>query len=174
MSTLTTDRLVLRPFREGDAEMMYRNWTSDENVAKYCHWHKHENLDTTVWLLNMYLEEAASGFEYRWAITEKGNDEPIGAIDVVEITDDNKTAEIGYVLSKKHWGKGYATEAYKAVIDELFRNGFTKIIAEHHIYNPASGRVMQKCGMSFVGYDKTIAKWGSDELCYVKLYELVK
>ena len=101
MSTLTTDRLVLRPFKEGDAVMMYRNWTSDENVAKYCHWHKHENLDTTVWLLNMYLEEAASGFEYRWAITEKGNDEPIGAIDVVGITDDNKTAEIGYVLSKK-------------------------------------------------------------------------
>lgn len=174
MSTLTTDRLVLRPFLEGDAEMMYRNWTSDENVAKYCHWHKHENLDTTVWLLNMYLEEAASGFEYRWAITEKGNDEPIGAIDVVGITDDNKTAEIGYVLSKKHWNKGYATEAFKAVIDELFRNGFTKIKAAHHIDNPASGRVMEKCGMIFVGYDKTIAKWGSDELCDVKLYELVK
>lgn len=174
MSTLTTDRLVLRPFREGDAAMMYRNWTSDENVAKYCHWHKHENLDTTVWLLNMYLEEAASGFEFRWAITEKGNDEPIGAIDVVGITDDNKTAEIGYVLSQKHWNKGYATEAFKAVIDELFHNGFTKIMAAHHIDNPASGRVMEKCGMRFVGYDKAIAKWGSDVLCDVRIYELVK
>ncbi len=174
MSTLTTNRLVLRPFREGDAEMMYRNWTSDEDVAKYCHWHKHENLDTTAWLLNMYLNEAASGFEYRWAITEKKNDEPIGAIDVVAITDDNKTAEIGYVLSKKHWNKGFATEAFKAVIDELFGNGFTKITASHHVDNPASGRVMEKSGLQFVGYDKSIAKWGSDELCDVKLYELVK
>lgn len=75
---------------------------------------------------------------------------------------------------KKHWGKGYATEAYKSVIDELFRSGFTKIIAVHHVDNLASGRVMQKCGMSFVGYDKSIAKWGSDELCDVKVYELVK
>lgn len=173
MSTLTTDRLILRPFREGDAEMMYRNWTSDENVAKYCHWHKHENLDTTVWLLNMYLDEAASGFEYRWAITKKENDEPIGAIDVVGIIDDNKTAEIGYVLSKKHWNKGYATEALKAVIDELFRNGFTKIKAVHHVDNPASGKVMEKCGMHFIGYDKSIAKWGFDELCDVKLYEIL-
>lgn len=174
MSTLTTDRLVLRPFKEGDAEMMYRNWTSDEDVAKYCHWHKHENLDTTAWLLNMYLDESASGFDYRWAITKKGHDEPIGAIDVVGITDDNKTAEIGYVLSKKHWSKGYVTEAFKAVIHELFRNGFTKIIAVHHIDNHASGRVMEKCGMSFVGHDKSIAKWGCDELCDVKVYEIEK
>ncbi len=75
----------------------------------------------------MYLEEAASGFEYRWAITEKGNYEPIGAIDVVGITDDNKTAEIGYVLSKKHWNKGYTTEAYKAVIDECFVTALQKL-----------------------------------------------
>lgn len=174
MSTLTTARLVLRPFRKGDAEMMYRNWTSDENVAKYCRWHKHENLDTTIWLLNMYLDELASGFEYRWAITEKGNNEPIGAIDVVAITDDNKTAEIGYVLSKNHWNKGYVTEACESVIYELFSNGFAKIVAAHRIDNPASGRVMEKCGMRFVGYDKSIAKWGSDALCDVKLYELVK
>lgn len=174
MSTLTTDRLVLRPFKEGDAEMMYRNWTSDENVAKYCHWHKHKNLDATVWLLNMYLEEAASGFEYRQVITQKDNDEPIGAIDVVGIIDDNTTAEIGYVLSKKHWNKGYVTEALNAVIDELFRNGFTKIKAVHHVDNLASGKVMEKCGMHFVGYEKSIAKWGSDELCDVKLYEILK
>ncbi|MBQ8135770.1 MAG: GNAT family N-acetyltransferase [Clostridia bacterium] len=174
MSTLTTDRLVLRPFREGDAKMMYRNWRSDENVARYCHWQKHENLNTTIWLLQMYLDEAASGFEFRWAITEKGNDEPIGAIDIVGVTDDDKTAEIGYVLSKKYWGKGYVTEAYKAVIDELFRNGFTKIIAAHHVDNPASGRVMEKCGMTFVGYDKSVFKWGSDKPCDVKLYELLK
>lgn len=174
MSTLITDRLILRPFEKGDAEMMYHNWTSDENVARYCHWSKHENLDTTVWLLNMYLDEAASGFEYRWAITEKGDEELIGAIDVVGITDNNKTAEIGYVLSKNHWGKGYVTEAFKAVINELFCNGFTKIKAVHHVDNPASGRVMEKCGMTFVGYDKAIAKWESDELCDIKLYELVK
>ena len=75
---------------------------------------------------------------------------------------------------KKHWNKGYTTEAYKAVIDELFCNGFTKITAAHRIDNPASGRVMEKCGMSYVGYDKTIAKWGSDELCDVRFYELIK
>lgn len=173
MSTLTTDRLVLRPFKEGDAGMMYRNWTSDEQVARYCHWSRHENLDATAWLLKMYLEEAASGFDFRWAITEKDSDEPIGAIDVVEISDNGKTAEIGYVLSRCYWGRGYMTEAFRAVIRELHDNGITKIKAVHHIDNPGSGRVMEKCGLRFVGTGKAIEKWGSDTLCDVCLYELV-
>ena len=62
MSILYTNRLVLRPFKETDAEAMYKNWTFDNRVAKYCRWYPHSNIEMTQQLLNMYLEEAKKGF----------------------------------------------------------------------------------------------------------------
>ena len=44
MNTLYTDRLVLRPFKKNDAEAMYKNWTYDERVARYCRWHPHTSI----------------------------------------------------------------------------------------------------------------------------------
>lgn len=69
-------------------------------------------------------------------------------------------------------GKDYAAEALEAVIEELFRCGFVTIKAEHHVENPASGKVMEKCGMTFTHYDKEIEKFGSDKLCDVKWYQI--
>ena len=89
MSTLYTNRLVLRPFKEEDAQAVYKNWTYDERVAKYCRWYPHKSVEDTVGYLKMCCINA----EYCWAITLKDTDEPIGAIDLVG---DN---EIGYVLA---------------------------------------------------------------------------
>ena len=174
MSIIETEKLTLRPFREGDAEMMYRNWTSDERVARYCRWYAHENIDVTEGLLQMYLDEAADGFKYRWAITLKNTDEPVGGIDVVDISEDGKTVEIGYVIAHKLWNKGLVTEAFEAVINKLFDCGIEKVTARHCVDNPASGRVMEKCGLTFTGYDKVQEKFGSDKLCDVKCYAIEK
>ncbi len=174
MSEIKTQRLLLRPFRQGDAEAMFKNWTSDEDVARYCSWDAHKNPEDSQWLLDYYLEKAKDGFEYRWAVTEQGEDEPIGAVDVTEITDAGKTAELGYVLAKRFWGRGYVTEAASAVIEELFKCGFEKIIAVHHIDNPASGRVMEKCGMKFVGESSRKEKMFRDDMCTVRVYEIMR
>lgn len=171
MSIIKTERLVLRPFRKDDARAMYRNWTSDARVAEYCRWYAHEDISVTEALLAMYIDEAAEGFDYRWAITLKENDEPIGCVDVVGV-DNVNVPDIGYVLSRKYWGKGIMTEAVKAVFDELFRCGFNKIGAWHRIENPASGRVMEKCGMEYKCVRMEQRKFGSDELCEVKYYEI--
>ena len=172
MSILYTNRLILRPFKETDAEAIYKNWTFDNRVAKYCRWYPHSNIEMTQQLLNMWLEEAKSGFEYRWAILLNGTDDPIGAIDVVRLSGDNKTATIGYALAYNHWNKGYATEALKEVIKYLFDNGLNVIEAEHHIDNIASGKVMEKCGMKYIGESKAQRKFGSDEYCIVKQYQI--
>lgn len=174
MSVLETQRLILRPLKEGDAEMMYRNWTSDERVAKYCRWYAHETIETTEELLKMYLDEAASGFEFRWGIALKENGELIGCIDVIAIEDEDRTAEIGYVLSHGYWGKGIMTEAVGAVIKELWKCGFIKIKAVHADENTASGRVMEKCGMKFTHFSECRKKFGSEELVRIKCYEIVK
>ena len=171
MNTIYTKRLILRQFKASDAEAMFENWTYDERVAKYCRWYPHKDVDTTKALLDIYFDENP---EYRWAITLKGNDEPIGAIDVVDICDDNKTAKMGYVLSYRYWNSGIVTEALNSVIDKLFSMNFTKIIAEHHVENIGSGRVMEKCGMKYTHKDKAQEKFGSDKLCDVLCYETIK
>lgn len=171
---LMTERLILREFRADDAPEMFRCWTYDENVARYCRWYAHSDVSVTERLLAGYLAEQESGFNYRWAITSGETGELMGCVDVVAITDEGKTAHIGYVLGRRFWGHGYMTEAVSAVIEYLFAEGFTCVKAEHHIDNPASGRVMQKCGMAKTGQAEFQAKFGSDELCTVDLYEIRK
>ncbi len=166
MNTLYTERMVLRPFQAGDAEAMFKNWTYDERVARYCRWHPHQSIEETEWYLKLCLEA-----EYCWAITLKGSDEPIGCIDMVGMNSVG-VPEIGYVLSHDYWGKGLMTEAVSAVLDKLFNNGFDKIGACHCIDNPASGKVMEKCGMTYVRNEMAQRKFGSDELCEVRCYEI--
>lgn len=165
MNTLYTNRLILRPFRISDAQAVYKNWTYDERVARYCRWYPHKNISET----KEYLKACVDA-EYCWAITLKDRDEPIGCIDMVGINSVG-VPEIGYVLMYEHWGRGIMTEAVNAVIAELFRNGFDKIGACHNIDNPASGRVMEKCGMVYVRNGKAQKKFGSDEQVEVKCYE---
>ena len=166
MNILHTERLILRPLRAGDAEAMFRNWTQDERVARYCRWHPHKDISET----EGYLQFCLSA-EYSWAITLKGKDEPIGAIDVVG-KNDVGVSEIGYVLAHDYWGQGIMTETVKAVIEELFRCGFEKVGACHDVNNPASGKVMEKCGMTYVRSCMALKKFDSDEQCEVKCYEI--
>ncbi len=166
MKTLHTNRLILRPFQVNDAGAMYKNWTTDERVAKYCRWHPHKSISETETYLKLCLDA-----KYSWAITLKGKDEPIGAIDVVGVNQFG-VHEIGYVLSHDYWGQGIMTEAATAVIAELFRCGFDKIGSCHDVDNPASGEVMKKCGMTCVGSGMEQKKFGSDEQCEVRYYEI--
>lgn len=169
MNKIYTVKLILRPFRDGDAEAIYQNWASDCRVSKYCRrWHPHKNIKETEAFLKMCVDA-----EYSWAITLKGSDEPIGNIDLVGTNSDG-VPEIGYVLSYEYWGMGIMTEAVKAVIDELFLLGFDKIGACHCSDNPASGKVMEKCGMKYVRNCMTQKKFGSDELCEVRCYEITR
>ena len=75
----------------------------------------------------------------------------IGDISIVEIHEKDLSCEIGYVLGKAYWGNGMMTEALKAVLDFYFiQAGFQKVRARYASLNPASGRVMEKAGMSYL------------------------
>ena len=168
MKTLMTNRLILRPFKENDAESMYKNWTYDERAARYCRWYPHQSIKET----KEYLKICMSS-DYCWAITFKDRDETIGCID---LTGKNSEGiyEIGYVLSFNFWNQGIMSEALKAVIDYLFENGFEALEACHMLDNPASGRVMEKAGMHYVRNGLSLKKFGSDELVEVKYYGINK
>ena len=169
---METKRLYLRSFQKNDAQAMFDAWTQDARVAQYCRWHPHTSLDMTEKLLDIYTNTADPHYPHRFAITIKDTNELIGCIDVVDISADGTAAEIGYLLAYAHWNKGYMTEALEAMIAHLFGCGFRTVAARHHIDNHASGKVMEKCGMKYVGIEKTLRKFGSDDLIEVKRYEI--
>ena len=148
--TLETERLILRPFREDDAEAMFNGWASDPEVTKYLTWDVHENIDTTKFILDMWIKEYDDPKKLNFAIELKSDGSLIGGIDVVGY-DDEGVPVIGYDLSRKYWNNGYMTEALKAVISELFTEGFDTVFIEAVVENIGSNRVIEKAGFIFTG-----------------------
>ena len=170
---IETDRLILRKVKAEDAEPMFRNWASDPEVTKYVTWLPHEDIRVTKWIIQEWLKEESDPKTIRFMITAKESDEPIGMIDVVGYIDD--APEIGYSLSRKQWGKGYMTEACKAFMKYLFDIGFERIVIEADIRNPASNRVIEKCGFIFTGKeDKEHCSSLKPEPITVNWYEIRK
>ncbi len=151
--TIETPRLILRPFTMADAEPMFRNWASDPEVNKHMTWPVHASVDVTRELLSRWIDSYEKPDYYNWTIVLKENGpEPIGNISAAHIKEKTRCAYIGYCMSRAHWGKGVMTEALTAVIDFFFDEvGINRVEADHDPSNPASGRVMQKAGMTYEG-----------------------
>ena len=150
--TLQTDRLILRRFVESDAEAMFQNWASSAENLTYVTWNPHSDVEVTRNSIRNWVASYANPNYYKWAICLKAKSEQvIGDISIVEIHEEDSSCEIGYVLGKKYWGHGIMTEALKAVLDFCFTQaGFQKVRARYVSLNPASGRVMEKAGMSYL------------------------
>jgi ribosomal-protein-alanine N-acetyltransferase len=147
---IETERLTLRRFKVSDAPYVFHNWAKDPENVMHLTWKAHPSVELTESLLTSWVDDYSKSTNYRWCITLKGTDIPIGGIDVTKIIDD-RTCEIGFVLSKAYWNKGIMTEAAKAVIEYLFaETDFETVTAYHSIDNPASGKVLKKIGMKRV------------------------
>jgi len=103
----------------------------------------------------------ASGRGLVLAITEKSHRHVIGIISAHPATDGS--IEVGYALSPQSAGKGFATEALKGFVDTLFRfNMGDRLFANVRVINPASRRVLEKCGFHYIdsGLDNLPARGG--------------
>lgn len=97
----------------------------------------------------------------------------VGAISLTIDADFSK-AELGYWIGVPYWNQGYATEAARRIVGYAFDElGLNRIASRHLVRNPASGRVMQKIGMSYEGtLREDTVKWGRFE--DLELYGLLK
>ena len=142
---LETERLVLRAPRLEDAKAVVA-LASDRRVAENTARipHPYRMSDALEWITSVTAEEGKQTF----LITLAGA--PIGAcgIDLREAS----TPELGYWIGAPHWGQGYATEAARAVIDHAFTDlGHEALQAGARVSNPASRRVLEKCGFQWTG-----------------------
>lgn len=167
---LETERLILRRFSRQDADAMYRNWASDDEVTRYLTWPTHPSVDVTDSVLTHWVKSYTDERTYQWAIVVKENgQEPIGSISAVKQNDDISMVEIGYCIGKSWWHQGITSEALKAVMDFFFDEvGANRIEARHDPRNPHSGKVMQKCGMKYEGTLRSCDRnnQGISDACY--------
>ncbi len=150
--TIETERLILRQAKTEDAQPMFYNWCSDDEVTKYLTWPTHDSVNVTKWVLDSWIAGYEKDDFYQWMIVLKEIDQPIGTIDVHDLDDAVNRGEIGYCIGKKWWRKGIMSEALTAVLAFMFDEvGMNELIANHDTRNPNSGAVMKKCGMKFAG-----------------------
>jgi RimJ/RimL family protein N-acetyltransferase len=147
--TLHTERLTLRPIVSGDTAAYYRIYQT-EGVLQYFPNPAPpplEKVERFVAHQQIHWEKYGYG---NWGILSPGEEQVIGWAGLQFLPETNET-EVGYLLDKAYWGKGYATEAAQASLDYGFSYfDFPEIIALVHPDNLASLKVAAKCGMTAV------------------------
>lgn len=147
--TLETERLILNRPTENDLGDLILHLNSDnvfsENTLNIPFPYQNENAEFWIHeLVNKGFEEKKN---FTFAIREKENPKLIGAIGI-HLDKLHLKAEIGYWIGKDFWNKGFVTEAVREIIRFGFQDlGLNKIYATHFPHNPASGKIMQNCGM---------------------------
>ncbi len=145
---IETQRLRLRPLKEDDAAAVFA-WMGDERVAKYMRYTRFQSVSQAKeWLKSIKSQEKSFLFGFE----RKSDRLLIGSGAVGYVADENAWG-LGYNIRHDCWNQGYTTEAVKAmmqfVIDRFDARCF---YTEHALENPASGRVLEKCGLSFSHY----------------------
>lgn len=148
---ITTNRLILRRWEESDANDLFK-YASDPDVGPHAGWPAHKNIEESRQVIRDIFTNDCT-----WAVFLKETNEVIGCMGyylhgVSNIEIGENDAEVGYWIGKPHWNKGYCTEALNAMIKYCWeKKNFDVLWADFFINNPASGRVMEKCGFTDTG-----------------------
>ncbi len=143
---LRTERLVLRRFNEADADAVVRV-CADKEIAEFtnsiAHPYTREHAEQ---FIARQIERMSKGEATVFAMELADSGEVIGSVGM-DLHEEDRYAELGYLVALAHWGRGYATEASREMIRHAFEDlGMHRVQACWYGGNPASWRVMEKAG----------------------------
>lgn len=160
--TLETERLLLRPFELADAGDV-QCLAGDRRVAEMTTNipHPYEDGMAEHWF-ETHPQSFENGEAVTFAIVCRESGELVGAVGLMDMLNYARRGEIGYWVGVPFWNRGYCTEAARAIVDYGFATlGLQRIFGRFMARNPASGRVMEKCGMRREGcLRRHETKWG--------------
>ncbi len=168
--TLETKRLFLRQPTTEDAVLIFEQYAQDLEVTKYMSWQPHKSVRETDEFIDRCLSVWANNSAFPYVLIRKENAQLIG---MIEIRINQYKADLGYVLARSEWGKGYMPEAVQVLADwALGQNEIYRVWACCDVENAASARVMEKVGMEREGVLKrwiihpNMSKEPRDCYCY--------
>ena len=142
---IQTKRLILRKSRIYDAPVIFESYAQDPEVTRFLVWKPNQHVSETEAFLRRCAQVWEAGTNYPYVITLQDRDEAVG---MLEIHAKGFILEIGYALARPYWGKGYMTEALRAIIElGLSQPDIFRVQAICDVENAGSARVMEKAGM---------------------------
>ncbi|MBM3330786.1 GNAT family N-acetyltransferase [candidate division WOR-3 bacterium] len=151
LPVIETARLTLRPFSLADAgraQQMCNDWEIASTTLAIPH--PYPDGAAEQWI-STHADSFRQGTDVILAITLRPGGQVIGSVGL-SVNKNHGRGELGYMVAKESWNRGYCTEAARAMMSFGFSTlGLDRIQAGHFPRNPASGRVMQKLGMTREG-----------------------
>lgn len=154
--TLETRRLILRHWREDDAEELYE-YAKDPEIGPIAGWAPHTSIENS----HEIIRDVLSGSE-TYAVVLKDTGKPVGCVglfrdDEGNISLENDEAELGYWIGKPYWGMGLIPEASQELIRHGFEDlGLLGIWCGNFEGNTKSERVQEKLGFEYVRTDHDV------------------
>ena len=167
---METATILLRRWRETDAEALYK-YASDPEVGPRAGWPAHRSVEESLEIIRSVFTNDST-----WAIVLRETGEAIGCIGyythaMSNIDIGTYDCEVGYWLGRPYWNRGICTEALRLMVDYCVNvMHFDNIYADHFTGNPASGRVMQKCGFVDTGRLNTCSQLLGGDSQMVRVY----
>lgn len=163
---LETERLILREVEYTDEDDLFE-MDSDPEVHLYIENNPVKSIDEIRKVIEMLKKQYAKNGVARWAVVEKLTNECLGWAGLKYFNEPlnkhNYFYELGYRFKKKHWGKGFATESSRAILDYGFKNLNTNsIFAIVDPKNENSKKVLTKLGFDFretFDYEGDLTDW---------------
>jgi RimJ/RimL family protein N-acetyltransferase len=155
----STDRLVIRPWRTDEAERHYDIYRRTE-VVRWLGGSPVQSRQEALDLIGRMADRHASRFG-TWAIVERSSGLPVGSVLLRPLPDGDGEVEIGWHLHPDSWGKGFASEAARAVLDRGFADGLSEVWAVTYPDNARSIAVCGRLGMRLIG---TTRRWYHEPL----------
>lgn len=149
METLKTKRLILRRWKESDAEDLFR-YACDPDVGPIAGWPAHRSIEES----REVIKNVLCGKE-AYAVCLKDDGKAIGAIELrlnghTDMTERDDECELGYWLGKPFWGQGIMPEATREILRHAFEDcGMRKVWCGYYEGNTKSKRVQEKCGFKY-------------------------
>ncbi|NGX83852.1 GNAT family N-acetyltransferase [Aequorivita sp. KMM 9714] len=143
---LKTERLHLRKINLSDVDRIHY-FRSDEEITKFIKRSEPQTFETAVAHIKNISSQLKKNQSITWGITLQDSTELIGSICLWNFSEDKKTAEVGYDLDPKFQGKGFMSEALKAVLNYGFtQRGFETIVAYTDYRNIPSKNLLKRFG----------------------------
>lgn len=149
-SIIETERLILRPWHESDAESLFK-FASDPDIGPIAGWHPHRSVDESRDVIRTVFASPET-----YAVVLKQTGEPVGCCGIMTADSIHKAeinpneAEIGYWIGKPYWGRGLIPEAVNALLSRCFNElRLDAVWCGYYEGNSKSKRVCEKCGFSY-------------------------
>lgn len=151
---ILTERLRLRPVRRTDAEAIFRTYAGLPAPTRFMTFETHRDVTDSLAFAQRCEDGWTSGAAFPWAVTDQASGTLMG---VIELRLAPPKADFGYIFGDAFWGRGFAGEAARAVVDwTIDQPGIFRVWATCHPDNAGSAGVLRKAGL---GLEARLANW---------------